>query len=85
MATRNVHRPVPHSPQTRMTAEQMELHQRIAAAADPASVTRAERNQIYLQPPPDEEDRLCKEKVDLTVEDPKGKAMHGQPRHSHRG
>jgi hypothetical protein len=75
MATSNVHRPVPHSPQTRMTVEQKALHQRIAAAGDPASVTRAERNQIYLQPLPDEEDRLCKEKVGLTMEELKSKAM----------
>ena len=66
MSTSNVHLPVSPFPKIRMTVEQKALHQRIAAASDPASVTRAERNQIFLRPPPDEEDRLCKEKVDLT-------------------
>ncbi|KAF8858151.1 hypothetical protein BDZ45DRAFT_674278 [Acephala macrosclerotiorum] len=75
MASSNVHQPVPHFPQTRMTVEQKALHQRIMAAADPASVTRAERNQIYLRPPPDEEDRLCREKVGLTMAELKDKVM----------
>ena len=75
MASSNVHRPVPHFPQTRMTVEQKALHQRILATGDPASVTRAERNQIYLRPPPDKEDRLCQEKVGLTMAELKDKVM----------
>ncbi|EHK22147.1 uncharacterized protein TRIVIDRAFT_149892 [Trichoderma virens Gv29-8] len=51
------------------------LFQRVAATADPTSVTRAERNQIYRLPPPDEEDRLCKEKTGFTMDELKKKAM----------
>lgn len=60
-----------------MTPEQKALFQRVAAAAavDPASVTRAERNQIFQRPPPDEEDRLCKEKTGLIMEELKNKVM----------
>lgn len=58
-----------------MTAEQKALHQRILEVGDPASVTQAERNQIFLRPPPDEEDRLCQEKVGLTLAELKVKAM----------
>jgi hypothetical protein len=58
-----------------MSTEQRALHQRILAAADPASVTRAERNQLYLRPTPDEEDRLCREKVGLTMPELQDKVM----------
>ncbi|KAL7937885.1 hypothetical protein V8C35DRAFT_319940 [Trichoderma chlorosporum] len=58
-----------------MTNEEKALYQRVAAAADAASVTRAEKNQIFHQPPPDEEDRLCKEKTGLTMEELRNKLM----------
>ncbi|KAH6842453.1 hypothetical protein B0I37DRAFT_381962 [Chaetomium sp. MPI-CAGE-AT-0009] len=41
-----------------------ELYQR--AAADPRSISRAERNAILNHPPPDEEDRLCVAKTGHT-------------------
>lgn len=72
MASSTVFNPFAKS---RMAPELKALFQRIAAAADPASVTRAERNQINQLPPPDEEDRLCKEKTGLTMEELKNKVM----------
>jgi len=67
MATSNMERP------TRMTDEQRELHQRIIA--NPTTVTRAERNEIYRHPTPEEEDRLCQEKIGLTMSELKEKAI----------
>lgn len=60
-------------PATKMTAEEKALYQRIAA--DPASATQAERHQIFGRPPPDEEDRLCKEKTGLTMKELQHKVM----------
>lgn len=54
--------------QTRITAAQKALHQRFAAAADPASVTR-------VAPPPDEKDCLCRETVGLTMAELKDKVI----------
>lgn len=41
-----------------------ELYRR--AAADPRSISRAERNAIWGHPPPEEEDRLCVAKTGHT-------------------
>lgn len=51
----------------RMSPQDRALYERVAALKDPTSVTRAEKNQLFGLPPPDEEDRLCQEKVGLTV------------------
>jgi len=56
-----------------MMDEQKAMHQRIVA--NPTTVTRAERNQIYRHPTPEEEDRLCRDKVGLTMPELKGKAI----------
>ncbi|EHK43390.1 hypothetical protein TRIATDRAFT_310935 [Trichoderma atroviride IMI 206040] len=58
-----------------MTIEEKTAFLRVAAAADPASVTRAEKNHIFGQPPPDEEDRLCQEKIGMTMEELRRKVM----------
>lgn len=65
----------PERHRTGMKAEEKVVYLRVAAAADPASVTRAEKNQIFGQPPPDEEDRLCQEKIGITMEELKRKVM----------
>jgi hypothetical protein len=59
----------------RMTAEQKALYERILAANDLSSVTRAERNIINNDPPPDEEDRLCLAKTGLTMAELRQKAL----------
>ncbi|ETS73624.1 hypothetical protein PFICI_14570 [Pestalotiopsis fici W106-1] len=58
-----------------MSKELRELHERILAVGDPAAVTRAERNQISHRLPPEEEDRLCREKVGLSLPELKDKVM----------
>jgi hypothetical protein len=60
-------------PPTRIPDELKALFLRIAA--DPASATRADRNKIFGEPPPDEEDRLCKEKTGSTMEELKNKGL----------
>ncbi|KAL7899504.1 hypothetical protein HDV64DRAFT_291513 [Trichoderma sp. TUCIM 5745] len=60
-------------PPTRLSPEEKALYLRIIA--DPASVTRADKNQVFEKPPPDEEDRLCKEKVGATMEELRHKAL----------
>lgn len=60
-------------PPTSLSPEERALYLRIIA--DPASVTRADKNQVYEKPPPDEEDRLCKDKVGMTMEELKRKAL----------
>ncbi|KAL6898299.1 hypothetical protein GGI43DRAFT_91227 [Trichoderma evansii] len=60
-------------PPTRLSPGEKALYLRIIA--DPASITRADKNQVYDQPPPDEEDRLCKDKTGLTMEELKYKAL----------
>lgn len=62
---------------TGMKAEEKAAYLRVAAAADPASVTRAEKNQIFGQPPPEEEDRLCQEKIGMKMEELRRKVMSG--------
>ncbi|TGO25132.1 hypothetical protein BPAE_0087g00390 [Botrytis paeoniae] len=59
----------------RMTPEDKALYERIATFTDPKSVTRAEKNQLFGLPPSDEEDRLCLEKIGLTVSEPNDKIM----------
>jgi len=66
-ASSNMQRP------TRMTDEEKAMHQRIVANS--TTVTRAERNQIYRRLPPEEEDRLCRDKVGLTMPELKGKVI----------
>ncbi|KAK9418095.1 hypothetical protein SUNI508_08524 [Seiridium unicorne] len=82
MDTHNQHQPIPHVPQpvphfcrTRMSTEQRAFHQRVLATTDLASVTGAERSQLDLRPTPDEEDRLCGEKVGLTMPELKDKVI----------
>ncbi|KAL7921209.1 hypothetical protein ACQKWADRAFT_321683 [Trichoderma austrokoningii] len=60
-------------PPTRLSPEEKALYLRIIA--DPASVTRADKNQVFERPPPDEEDRLCKEKVGITMEELRHKVL----------
>lgn len=74
----NVDRLPPHRRRTPMTAEEKAAFLRAAAAADPASVTRADKNQIFGQPPPEEEDRLCQEKIGMTMDELRRKIM-GDP------
>ncbi|KAI0132935.1 hypothetical protein BJ170DRAFT_265949 [Xylariales sp. AK1849] len=69
------YRAIPARP---MTAEQKALHERILVSNDPTSVTRAERNQINFRPPPDEEDRLCREKVGLSMAELMAKVMESE-------
>ncbi|THV55843.1 hypothetical protein BGAL_0003g00850 [Botrytis galanthina] len=57
----------------RMPPEDKALYERIALLTDPTSITRAEKNQLDGLPPPDEEDRLCVEKVGLTMAELKDK------------
>ncbi|TGO91308.1 hypothetical protein BPOR_0032g00280 [Botrytis porri] len=59
----------------RMTPEDKALYERIATLKDPKSVTRAEKNQLFGLRPPDEEDRLCLEKIGLTVSELNDKIM----------
>ncbi|KAK9776414.1 hypothetical protein AB5N19_13031 [Seiridium cardinale] len=66
---------LPVFPQPRMTPEQKEVCVRILHQDYPPRVSRAERNILNLQPPPDEEDRLCREKVGLDLEELKAKVM----------
>jgi hypothetical protein len=69
--------------QTCMTDEEQALHQRILATvgdADAAAhVTRAEKNKILQRPPPEEEDRLCQEKVGLSMAALQDKVMTSDP------
>ncbi|KAL7971171.1 hypothetical protein HDV63DRAFT_373407 [Trichoderma sp. SZMC 28014] len=74
----DVDRLPPHRRRTPMTAEDKAAFLRAAAAADPASVTRADKNQIFGQPPPEEEDRLCQEKIGMTMDELRRKIM-GDP------
>lgn len=60
---------------TAMTAEEKAAFLRAAAAADPASVTRADKNHIFGHPPPDEEDGLCQEKIGMAMEELRRKVM----------
>ncbi|KAK1252982.1 hypothetical protein MKX08_004169 [Trichoderma sp. CBMAI-0020] len=71
----DVDRLPPGRPRTQMTVEEKSAFLRVAAAADPASVTRADKNQIFGRPPPDEEDCLCQEKIGMTMEELRRKAM----------
>ncbi|KAM0524432.1 hypothetical protein ACHAPE_000526 [Trichoderma viride] len=73
--TVNVNRLPPDRRRTPMTAEDKAAFLRAAAAADPASVTRADKNQIFGQPPPDEEDGLCQAKIGMTMEELRRKVM----------
>ncbi|KAF7951693.1 hypothetical protein EAE96_006992 [Botrytis aclada] len=57
----------------RMTSEERALYERVALLTGPTLVTRAEKNQLYGLPPPDEEDRLCVEKVGWTMAELKDK------------
>ncbi|KAF7931261.1 hypothetical protein BELL_0797g00030 [Botrytis elliptica] len=57
----------------RMPPEDKALYERVALLTDPTSITRAEKNQLDGLPPPDEEDRLCVEKVGLTMAELKDK------------
>ncbi|TGO55846.1 hypothetical protein BOTNAR_0236g00140 [Botryotinia narcissicola] len=57
----------------RMSPEERALYERVALSTDPTLVTRAEKNQLHGLPPPDEEDRLCVEKVGLTMAELKDK------------
>ncbi|KAF7936223.1 uncharacterized protein EAE98_002442 [Botrytis deweyae] len=59
----------------RMPPEDKALYERIATLEDPTSVTRAEKNQLLGVPPPDEEDRICKEKTGLTMAELENKVM----------
>jgi hypothetical protein len=45
------------------------------AVADPQSITRAERNAIFGQPPPEEEDRLCVAMTGHTIAQLQAKAL----------
>lgn len=75
--TVDVNRLPPDRRRTPMTAEDKAAFLRAAAAADPASVTRADKNQIFGQPPPDEEDGLCQAKIGMTMEELRRKVMSG--------
>ena len=57
----------------RMSPQDRALYERVATLKDPTSITRAEKNQLDGLPPPDEEDRLCVEKVGLTMAELKDK------------
>lgn len=56
-----------------ITPEQRALYQK--AIATPHALTHAERNLINERPPPDEEERLCLAKVNLTVPQLQEKAI----------
>jgi hypothetical protein len=58
----------------------MALHRRIAAG--PTIFARAERNKMYLAPPFDEEDRLCQEKVGLSMPKLMDKVIAGADTHT---
>lgn len=58
-----------------MSPEDKALYEHIATLTDPTSVTRAEKNQLSGVPPPDEEDRICKEKTGLTMAELENKVM----------
>lgn len=64
---------IANRPPTRLSPEEKALYLRIIA--DPSSATRADKNQVYEKPPPDEEDRLCKDKVCITMEELRHKAL----------
>lgn len=61
-----------------MTAEQKALYERSLADNNPSLVTPAERNAVFLRPPPEEEDRLCREKVGLSMGELKAKVMESE-------
>lgn len=73
--TVDVNRLPPDRRRTPMTAEDKAAFLRVAAAADAASVTRADKNQIFGQPPPDEEDGLCQDKIGMTMDELRRKVM----------
>jgi hypothetical protein len=58
-----------------MSPEDKALYQRIATSGDATKVTLAERHHIELLSPPDEEDRVFKEKTGLTPAELKDKAL----------
>lgn len=60
-------------PPTRLSPEEKALYLRIIT--DPASVTRADKNQVYEKSPPDEEDRMCRDKIGITMEELRNKAL----------
>ncbi|KAF7853631.1 hypothetical protein EAF04_010622 [Stromatinia cepivora] len=62
-------------PKFRMSPEDKALYEHVASLADPTLVTRAEKNQLFGVPPPDEEDHLCLEKVGLTMAELNNKVM----------
>jgi hypothetical protein len=58
-----------------LSPEDKALYERITASGDPTTVTLAERHHINQLLPPDEEDRMCREKTGLALAELKSKAL----------